>query len=115
MVSTPFNLTNETNRHFPMDQNKIAPSDFLDLRNVNVARGDRIVLHDVNLIIRAGEHVAILGPNGCGKSTLILTITCQIYPIVQPGMSVRIFGRERWDLTQLRKHFGVVGSGPMGM
>jgi len=72
------------------------------------------VLHDVNLTIRAGEHVAILGPNGCGKSTLILAMSCQIYPIVGPGMHVRIFGRERWDLTQLRKHFGVVGAGLMG-
>jgi iron complex transport system ATP-binding protein len=88
--------------------------EFLELRKVNGARGDRVVLHDVNLTIRAGEHVAILGPNGCGKSTLILTMTCQIYPIVQPGMQVRIFGRERWDLTQLRKHFGVVGAGLMG-
>ncbi len=85
-------------------------ADFLDLRSVNVARGERVVLHDVNLHIRAGEHVAIMGPNGCGKSSLILTMTCQIYPIVQPEMHVRIFGRERWDLTQLRKHFGVVGS-----
>jgi iron complex transport system ATP-binding protein len=89
-------------------------TDFLDLRAVNVARGDRVVLQDVNLTIRAGEHVAILGPNGCGKSTLILAMTCQIYPIVRPGMQVRIFGRERWDLTQLRKHFGVVAAGLMG-
>ncbi len=89
-------------------------SEFLELRQVNVARGDRVVLHDVNLSIRTGEHVAILGPNGCGKSTLILAITCQIYPIVQPGMRVRIFGRERWDLTQLRRHFGIVSAGPMG-
>ena len=73
--------------------------EFLELRHVNVARGDRVVLHDVNLHIRAGEHVAILGPNGCGKSTLILAMTCQIYPIVRPEMVVRIFGRERWDLT----------------
>jgi len=87
---------------------------FLDLESVNVARGDRIVLHDVNLSIRTGEHVAILGPNGCGKSTLILTMTCQIYPIVTPEMKVRIFGRERWDLTQLRKHFGIVASGLTG-
>ena len=87
---------------------------FLDLRNVNVARGDRVVLHDINLAIRAGEHVAILGPNGCGKSTLILAMTCQLYPIVQPGMQVCIFGRERWDLTQLRQHFGVVGAGLLG-
>jgi iron complex transport system ATP-binding protein len=85
-------------------------AEFLELREVNVARGDRIVLHDVNLSIRTGEHVAILGPNGCGKSTFILTVTCQVYPIVQPGMRVRIFGRERWDLTQLRRHFGVVGT-----
>jgi iron complex transport system ATP-binding protein len=84
------------------------------LENVNVARGDRIVLHDIHLSICAGEHVAILGPNGCGKSTLIFTMTCQIYPMVQPGVRVRIFGRERWDLTQLRKHFGVVAAGLTG-
>ena len=87
---------------------------FLELRHVNVARGERVVLHDVNLTIRAGEHVAILGPNGCGKSTLILAMTCQIYPIVQPGMVVRIFGRERWDLTELRRRFGVVAAGLLG-
>src|ERR1700683_4835591 len=93
-----------------MGMGEAVEGEFLDLREVNVARGDRVVLYDVNLTIRAGEHVAILGPNGCGKSTLILTITCQIYPIVQPGMRVRIFGRDRWDLTQLRKHFGLMGS-----
>jgi iron complex transport system ATP-binding protein len=86
------------------------PAEFLDMREVNVARGERVVLHNVNLSIDAGEHVAIMGPNGCGKSTLILTMTCQIYPMVHPRMHVRIFGRERWDLTELRKHFGVVGA-----
>jgi iron complex transport system ATP-binding protein len=108
----PFNLTNvEPIPESPSPQGRSFSRDqFLELHRVNVARGDRIVLHDINLTIRAGEHVAILGPNGCGKSTLIFTITCQIYPIVQPGMRVSIFGRERWDLTQLRKHFGVVGA-----
>jgi iron complex transport system ATP-binding protein len=85
-------------------------SRFLEMRAVNVARGERVVLHDVNLTVEAGEHVAILGPNGCGKSTLIMAMTCQIYPIVNERMRVRIFGRERWDLTELRKHFGVVGA-----
>jgi iron complex transport system ATP-binding protein len=87
-----------------------AGAEFLHLHSVNVARGERVVLHDVNLSIRTGEHVAILGPNGCGKSTLILAITCQVYPIVTPNMYVRIFGRERWDLTELRRHFGIVGA-----
>ncbi|MGA9071416.1 MAG: ABC transporter ATP-binding protein [Terracidiphilus sp.] len=89
-------------------------TEFLDLRQVNVARGDRVVLHNINLTIRAGEHVAILGPNGCGKSTLILAMSCQLYPIAEPGMQARIFGRERWDLTELRKHFGVVAAGLVG-
>jgi iron complex transport system ATP-binding protein len=103
-------MTDTSTEAAPMSQ----PDQFLDLENVNVARGDRVVLHDVNLSIGAGEHVAILGPNGCGKSTLILAITCQVYPIVIPGMKVQIFGRERWDLTQLRKRFGIVSSGLTG-
>ena len=55
---------------------------FLHLAHVNVARGDNVVLHDINLTVNTGEHIAILGPNGCGKSTLIKTITCECYPIV---------------------------------
>jgi iron complex transport system ATP-binding protein len=85
------------------------------MRNVNVALGDQTVLHDINLTIQAGEHVAILGPNGCGKSTLIRTMNCEVYPIVQPGMEVCIFGRNRWDLTQLRLHFGVVSDNLPGL
>jgi iron complex transport system ATP-binding protein len=90
------------------------PTAFIELRNVDVARGERVVLHDIQLSIKAGEHVAILGPNGCGKSTLILAMSCQIYPIARPGMRVSIFGRERWDLTQLRKYFGIVAAGLRG-
>jgi iron complex transport system ATP-binding protein len=83
---------------------------FLELTHVNVARGDNVVLHDINLSVNTGEHIAILGPNGCGKSTLIKTITCECYPIVQPETKVSIFGRERWDLTELKKRLGVVSA-----
>jgi len=86
-----------------------APSkSFLHLSHVNVARGDNVVLHDINLLVDAGEHIALLGPNGCGKSTLIKTVTCECYPIAQPETRVSIFGRERWDLTELKKRLGVV-------
>ena len=83
-------------------------SEFLLMQHVNVARGDAVVLHDINLTIRTGEHVAMLGPNGCGKSTLIKTITCECYPMVAPEMRIRLLGRERWDVSQLRQHLGVV-------
>jgi iron complex transport system ATP-binding protein len=83
---------------------------FLSLENVNVARGENVILHDINLSVRKGEHIAILGPNGCGKSTLIKTITCECYPIARPGTRVSIFGRERWDLIELKKRLGVVSA-----
>jgi iron complex transport system ATP-binding protein len=81
---------------------------FLELENVNVARGENTVLHDINLRVEAGEHIAILGPNGCGKSTLIKTMTCECYPLALDGTRVSIFGRERWDLTELKRRLGVV-------
>lgn len=87
---------------------------FLELSHVHVARGENVVLHDINLSVNTGEHIAILGPNGCGKSTLIKTITCECYPLVseegEPQTKVSIFGRERWDLTELKKRLGVVSA-----
>ena len=83
-------------------------SPFLDLVHVNVMRGERAVLHDINLGIREGEQIALLGPNGCGKSTLLKTITCELYPLASSATRVSIFGRERWDLIELKKKLGVV-------
>jgi iron complex transport system ATP-binding protein len=81
---------------------------FLELEEVNVVRGGRVVLHGINLRVEAGEQIAVLGPNGCGKSTLIKTMTCECYPLAQAGTRVSIFGRERWDLTELKRRLGVV-------
>ena len=80
----------------------------IELEHVHVARGNNIVLHDVSLRIGRGEHVAILGPNGCGKSTLLKTMTCELYPLVKPETRVCLLGRERWDLTELKRRMGVV-------
>ena len=84
--------------------------EFLRMRNVDVARGQKVVLHDVHLRIAVGEHIAILGPNGCGKSTLIKAMTCECYPIVRPGMEMEVYGRDRWEVQELRKHLGVVAT-----
>ncbi|MGI4756025.1 MAG: ABC transporter ATP-binding protein [Janthinobacterium lividum] len=87
-----------------------AASSFLDLCHVSVARGETTVLHDIDLQVQRGECIAILGPNGCGKSTLIKTMTRELYPLALPGMHVEVFGRERWDVTQLRRQLGLVTS-----
>jgi iron complex transport system ATP-binding protein len=81
---------------------------FLELEHVTVVRGERPVLHDINLTIATGEHIALLGPNGCGKSTLLKAMCCELYPLASPEARVSIFGRERWDLTELKRKLGVV-------
>ncbi len=83
---------------------------FAELRDVSLARGGVVVLHGITLALRRGEHAAILGPNGCGKSSLIKLLTCECYPIPRPGSAPRIFGRERWAVEELRKRLGVVSA-----
>jgi iron complex transport system ATP-binding protein len=83
----------------------------LDMRNVTVVRGasvERPALEGISLRIEAAEHVCILGPNGCGKSTLIKTITRECYPLAREGSSISILGRDRWNVFELRSLLGIV-------
>jgi iron complex transport system ATP-binding protein len=82
----------------------------LDFHNLRVMRGQKIALDDFTLRIEAGEHVAILGPNGCGKSTLIKTITRECYPLARPESSMSIFGEDTWDVFKLRPRLGIVSN-----
>src|SRR5713226_4829569 len=84
------------------------PTSLLSFKRVTVMRGDRAGLEDVTLEIASGEHICILGPNGCGKSTLIKTVTRECYPMVREGSSISILGRERWDIFELRSKLGIV-------
>jgi iron complex transport system ATP-binding protein len=80
----------------------------LDFQQISVMRDDKLALDRLSLRVGVGEHVAILGPNGCGKSTLIKTITRECYPMLREGSSARILGHEVWDIFQLRSQFGIV-------
>ncbi len=82
----------------------------LDLRNIRVMRGENIVLDDFNLRITMNEHVAILGPNGCGKSTLIKTITRECYPVSRKGSGMTILGKKSWNVFELRSLLGIVSN-----
>src|SRR5260221_370235 len=82
----------------------------IEFQDVTVYRGEKIALDGITLSIQLGEHVAILGPNGCGKSTLIKTITRECYPLVRPNSSVRILGGDHWNVFELRTLLGIVSS-----
>jgi iron complex transport system ATP-binding protein len=82
----------------------------LDLRNVQVMRGEGVVLDDFNLRVQTDEHVAVLGPNGCGKSTLIKTITRECYPVVRKDSGMAILGQASWNIFELRSLLGIVSN-----
>jgi len=73
-------------------------------------RGEKMVLDGINLRIDLDEHVALLGPNGCGKSTLIKTITRECYPLAREGSSIAILGEPRWNVFELRSLLGIVSN-----
>lgn len=85
----------------------------LDFQNVSVMRGTKRALERVTLRIHPGEHVAIIGPNGCGKSTLIKTISRECYPLIEPASSLTILGRQRWNVFELRAMLGIVSADMM--
>jgi iron complex transport system ATP-binding protein len=82
----------------------------LDFHNLRVMRGQKIALDDFSLRIGADEHVAILGPNGCGKSTLIKTITRECYPVARADSSMSILGEGSWGVFALRARLGIVSN-----
>ncbi|GAC1417058.1 MAG: ATP-binding cassette domain-containing protein [Candidatus Velthaea sp.] len=80
----------------------------LQLRNVEVIREGLHVLHDVSLDVAAGERIAILGPNGCGKSTFVKLLTRELHPYAKPQSGIKILGRSSWDTNELRRTLGII-------
>ncbi len=80
----------------------------IDIQNATVYRGDTRVFHEFSLSIGEGENTAIIGPNGAGKTTLLKLLNRDLYPVYEPDSHVRILGRERWNVWELRKSLGVV-------
>jgi len=86
-----------------------------EIRFENVSFGyesDKDVLHDINLTIKPGETVAIVGQTGSGKSSLV-NLTDRFYELEKGA--IKVDGQDIRDLTQqsLRKQISIVPQDPI--
>jgi cell division transport system ATP-binding protein len=82
----------------------------IDIRHANIFQGDNMVLQDVNLTVKKGEFVYLVGKTGTGKSSLLKTLYGEL-PLTQGEASV--VGYNLKELTwktvpYLRRNLGVV-------
>jgi phosphate transport system ATP-binding protein len=90
----------------------------LDARDITAWFGERMVLEQVSLTMRAGEVTALIGPSGCGKSTFlrILNRMHQLVPGAALAGEVLLDGVDIYDpsqrLTEARRQIGMVFQKP---
>jgi iron complex transport system ATP-binding protein len=80
----------------------------LAVRDLRVRRAQPI-LHDIDWTVRTGEHWVILGPNGCGKTSLLAALTGYLTPTAgRIEVLGAVYGRQDW--RDLRKRVGFVSN-----
>ncbi|MCS6290825.1 MAG: ATP-binding cassette domain-containing protein [Nitrospira sp.] len=84
------------------------PPPILDIQHATVYRGDSLVFSDFSFVLQGGEHAAIVGPNGAGKSTLLKVLTGEVHPLALDETRMRLFGKECWNVWDVRKKLGIV-------
>ncbi len=95
----------------PSDAEACAPESVrgdVELCNVDFSyQPDRELIKDLSVHAKAGQRVAIVGPTGCGKTTLI-NLLMRFYDV--NGGSVRVDGKDIREITRksLRTHYGMV-------
>ena len=82
-----------TSWRFAFEQPERMPTQLVTLEDVAAGYGENRVLSGVNLCIRSGERIGVLGVNGAGKSTLIKTLVGKLEPLhgtVRDGQGLQI-------------------------
>ena len=81
----------------------------LELSNISVQRGDRIILGPMDWQVLEGQRWVILGPNGAGKTTLLQVCSSLIHPT---SGEVKILGQAlgKTDVFELRTRIGLTSS-----
>ncbi len=82
----------------------------IEIKDATVYRGDTRVFENFSLEVPRGENTAIIGPNGAGKTTFMKLITRDIYPVYSDSSYVRVYGRDRWNVWELRSLLGVISN-----
>ncbi|WP_256757476.1 ABC transporter ATP-binding protein [Cohnella sp. WQ 127256] len=79
----------------------------IHLQGLTFRRGERDILRGVDLNVKPGEHWAILGRNGCGKSTVLEMIMGYLYPT---SGKIDVLGNRygQVDLREIRKKIGYI-------
>tara|TARA_B110000008_G_scaffold158458_1_gene159317 strand:+ start:242 stop:1021 length:780 start_codon:yes stop_codon:yes gene_type:complete len=80
----------------------------IDLQNITVFQGRNKILDKFSLTIDESQSTVILGPNGCGKTTLLKLLNREIYIVEEKNSSLKIFEKDRWNVDELRSNLGVV-------
>ena len=80
----------------------------IEFENIDVGYDEKVVLKNINLKIKSGEHFAILGANGSGKSTLMKLIQSQIHPRHTKKFKKEIFGKSIYSIFDLKKELGII-------
>ncbi|OLC19608.1 MAG: hypothetical protein AUH33_05380 [Chloroflexi bacterium 13_1_40CM_68_21] len=91
----------------PMDPVTSPIKGEVELRGVSFAYGQTIVLHDVSFKVPAGGSLAIVGPTGSGKSTLVNLIP-RLFDVQQGEVLIDGINVRRYPLQQLRRSVGYV-------
>jgi iron complex transport system ATP-binding protein len=82
----------------------------VEMENVSFVRSNVRILDDISLRISVGESVAVIGPNGSGKTSLMNILKGNARPYFDDirRTTCRLFGQERWNIFDLRNKMGVV-------
>lgn len=81
-----------------------SPKKIIEAKNITKKDGERFLFKDFSYVLGARSRVGLLGPNGCGKTTLIRTLLGQIAPdagtvFQADGMSFAVFEQRKESLT----------------
>ncbi|MBV8603765.1 MAG: ABC transporter ATP-binding protein [Pelomonas sp.] len=79
----------------------------IQLRDIGFRYGNRAVIRGLNLDIRPGEMIGLVGHSGSGKSTLV-NLICRFYDVTEGSIQVDGTDLRRIRVADYRRHIGLV-------